>query len=67
MFEDASSESESEAEEAVYEVNHNEYVNFYETTLRDKKEEKEMKSKRKNECLVTIHDEMHSYLREVAY
>jgi hypothetical protein len=67
MFEDASSESENEAEEAVYEVNHNEYVNFYETTLKEKKKENEMKNKRKNECLVTMHDEMHSYLREVAY
>jgi hypothetical protein len=26
-----------------------------------------MKNKRKNECLVTMHDEMHSYLREVVY
>jgi hypothetical protein len=53
---------ENEAEEAVYEVNHNEYVNFYETTLREKEKENEMKNKRKNECLVTMHDKMHSYL-----
>jgi hypothetical protein len=65
MFEDASSENENEAEETVYEVNNNEYFNFYETTLREK--ENEMKNKRKNECLVTMHDEMHSYLREVAH
>jgi hypothetical protein len=67
MFEDASSENENEAEEAVYEVKNNDYVNFYETALREKENEKEMRNKRKNECLVTMHGEMHSYLREVAY
>jgi hypothetical protein len=67
MFGDTISENENEAEEAVYEVNNNDYFNFYETTLREEEKKNEMKNKGKNECLVTMHDEMHSYLRVVAY
>jgi hypothetical protein len=35
--------------------------------LKEEEKKNEVKNKRKNECLITMHDEMHSYLREVAY
>jgi hypothetical protein len=67
MFEDTISENEDEAEEAVYEVNNNDYFYFYEMTLKEEERKNEVKNKRKNECLITMNNEMHSYLREVAY
>jgi hypothetical protein len=57
MFEETSSESEDEEKEAVYEVNNNDCFYLYRKTSK----------KVKNECLITMKDKMHSYLREVVY
>jgi hypothetical protein len=57
MLEETSSESEDEEKEAVYKVNNNDYFDFYTNTSK----------KVKNECLITMKDKTHSYLREVAY
>jgi hypothetical protein len=45
MFGDTISENESKAEEAVYEVNNDDYFIFYETTLREGGKKGERKTK----------------------
>jgi hypothetical protein len=52
----SSLESDDEEKEAAYEFNNNEYFDFYKYTSK----------KEKNECLVTVRDEMHPYLMQVA-